>query len=74
MRDLRIWYDNENDKRICREYKTIMDFIDEMESDNIDIPVLDYSNVHAVFFESKLDEKYFNSINELLEHCKKIVA
>ena len=73
MVDLKIIYDNENEERIEREYATIMDFIDEMESDNIDIPMLDYRNVTAAFFESKLMIKYFSTIGDLLEHCKKVV-
>ena len=73
MKDLKIIYDNENEERIEREYDTIMDFIDEMESDNTDIPMLDYRNVTAAFFENKFQVKYFSTIEELLEHCKKII-
>ena len=73
MKDLKIIYDNENEERIEREYNTIMDFIDEMEADNIDIPMLDYRNVTAAFFENELQVKYFSTIEELLGHCKKII-
>lgn len=73
MKDLKIIYDNENDERIEREYDTIMDFIDEMDSDKIDIPMLDYKNVTAAFFENSLQIKYFSTIAELLNHCKKII-
>ena len=71
MKDLKIIYDNENEERIEREYNTIMDFIDEMNSDNIDIPMLDCKNVTAAFYENELQIKYFSTIEELLEHCKK---
>ena len=47
MFDLMIGYDNENGERVTKGYDTIMDFIDEMESDNIDIPMIDYENVNA---------------------------
>lgn len=50
-----------------------MDFIDTMESDEVDIPMLDYRDVHAMFFGNKLNKKEFNTIEELLEHCKQIV-
>lgn len=72
MKDLKIIYDNENKQRIEREYDTIMDFIDDMESDNIDIPMLDYRNVTAAFFENQLQIKYFSTIKELLKHCVEI--
>lgn len=73
MADLKIIYDNENEERIEREYDTIMDFIDEMESDKVDIPMLDYKNVTAAFFANSLMVKYFSTIEELLVHCKKII-
>ena len=41
MKDLKISYKNENDVVVKREYDTIMDFIDEMESSSIDVPMLD---------------------------------
>lgn len=72
MKDLKINYLNCEGKRILREYDTIMDFIEEMESDRIDIPMLDDQNVKAVFFENPLNEKIFDTINGLLIHCKNI--
>ena len=72
MKDLRISYDNENGQRINAEYNTIMDFIDVMDSDEIDIPMLDYQNVEADFFENPLLHKHFNTIEELYNHCVKI--
>lgn len=72
MKDLKINYLNCEGKRILREYDTIMDFIEEMESDRIDIPMLDDQNVKAVFFENPLNEKIFDTINELLIHCENI--
>ena len=72
MKDLRISYDNENGQRINAEYNTIMDFIDVMDSDEIDIPMLDYQNVEADFFENPLLHKHFNTIEELYSHCVKI--
>ena len=50
MIDLMIGYDNENGERRVKAYDTIMDFIDEMESDSIDIPMMDYKDVNAEFF------------------------
>jgi len=75
MKDLKISYDNENEERITTEYNTIMDFIDLMtlESVNTDIPMLDYKNVEAVFFENELNTRYFKTIEDLLHHCIAIV-
>ncbi|WP_147415554.1 hypothetical protein [Roseburia sp. 1XD42-69] len=73
MKDLWIKYKNENGKIINREYDTIMDFIDEMESDNIDIPMLDYEIISYIFFENRLNSEYGGTIEGLLEHCKEIV-
>ena len=53
MKDLKIRYNNENEEIKKCEYDTIMDFIDEMESDSIDIPMRDYNVVEATFFEEK---------------------
>ena len=72
MKDLRISYDNENGQRINAEYNTIMDFIDVMDSDEIDIPMLDYGNVEATFFENAFQRKHFNTIEELYNHCVEI--
>lgn len=73
MKDLRISYDNENGQRINAEYNTIMDFIDTINSeDNIDIPMLDYGNVEATFFENPLLHKHFDTIEELYNHCIEI--
>lgn len=73
MKDLRISYDNENRQRIKVEYNTLMDFINIIDSeDNIDIPMLDYENVEADFFENPLLHKHFNTIEELYNHCVKI--
>ena len=73
MKDLKIEYKNENGKIINREYDTVMDFIDEMESDNIDIPMLDYEVISYVFFENQLNVGSDITIENLLEHCKKII-
>lgn len=73
MKDLRISYDNENGQRIKAEYDTLMDFIDTIDSeDNIDIPMLDYENVEADFFENPLLHKNFNTIEDLYKHCIEI--
>lgn len=71
--DLRFDYKNENDDRIYVECDTIMDFINTMESDEVDIPMLDYKDVHAKFFDNEHNKKEFDTVGELLEHCKQIV-
>ena len=42
MKDLTISYENENGQVIRQEYDRIFDFTEELESDNLDIPMLDY--------------------------------
>ena len=71
--DLRFDYLNENDVRVYVECDTIMDFIDTMESDEIDIPMLDYTDVHAKFFDNELVKENFDTVEDLLEHCKQII-
>ena len=73
MKDLRISYDNENGQRRNAEYDTIMDFTDDMEADDVDIPMMDYENVEAAFFENPLHHKHFDTIKDLYEHCKAIM-
>lgn len=73
IKDLKIDYDNENGERVTKEYDTIMDFIDEMESDSFDIPMMDYNNVNAKFFENPLQTYHFATIEYLYNHCKEIV-
>jgi len=72
MVDLKVVYENENGEQIEREYDTIVDFIDEMESDGIDIPMLDYGNVVATFFENKLNVEHYKTVGELLKYCENI--
>jgi len=50
-----------------------MDFIETMESDNFDIPMLDYEVINYIFFENRLNSGYRGTIESLLEHCKKIL-
>lgn len=73
MKDLMIRYENKNGDRAYAEYDTIMDFTDAVESDNIDIPMPDYENIAADFFENPLLHKRFNTIAELYKHCKAIL-
>lgn len=73
MKDLKIRYRNENGDMIHAEYDTIMAFTDSMESDDIDLPMLDYTNVEADFFENPLLHKDFSTIAELYKHCKAIL-
>lgn len=73
MKDLKISYDNENEEKIYKEYDHIFDFTDDLESDNIDIPMMDYQNVEACFFENPLNNKCFDTIEELYHHCKSIL-
>lgn len=61
-------------KEVRIAYDTIMDFMDSMESDDIDFSMLNDESidVRAEFFNNKLNTKTFDTINNLLEHCKNI--
>lgn len=74
MKDLVITYTNENGKRIKAEYKHVFDFTDAMESDSIDIPMREYTDVEAVFWESHLRNKHFETIEECYNYCKEIMT
>ena len=67
MNNLVISYDNENDIRIKREYNGMLDFINEINSDNMDVPMLDYTNVTALICQN--EEKHFATINDLYAYC-----
>ena len=73
MKDLKMTYKNTEGRQIKAEYNTIMDFIDQMESDDIDIPMMDDTEVNAIFWENRLHEHNFNTIEELYNHCKNII-
>ncbi len=71
MLDLKITYkDFALGKKTTAGYDTIMDFIDHME-EGIS-PVAKGVDVDAVFFENPLNTKHFNTMPELLAHCKAI--
>ena len=71
MKDLTISYENENGQVIRQEYDRIFDFTEELESDNLDIPMLDYGNVTATFFEKRT--KNFDTIDDLYHDCVEIM-
>ena len=73
MKDLKIKYRNENGDVISKEYDTIMDFIDIMESEQIDIPMMDYEVISYILFENPLNSGDNVTIKELLEHCISII-
>ena len=73
MKDFKVQYRNENGKIISKEYETIMDFIDIMESENPDIPMLDYEVISYTLFENPLNSGSNTTIGELLTHCKSII-
>lgn len=71
MKDLIVNYENENGQMIKQEYDRIFDFTEEMESNKADIPMLDYGNVTATFFEKRT--KNFDTIDDLYHHCVEIM-
>ena len=66
MKDLIITYENGDEKILKKEYDHIYDFKEEIESDKSGIPMLDYKNVTAVFFEKT--SKHFDTIDDLYKH------
>lgn len=71
--DMYFKYKNCNEETVQAECSTIMDFIETMESDNDTIPMLDDSDVYVEYFNNKHNTKHFDTIEELLEHCKEMV-
>lgn len=74
MKDLMISYDNDNGERVHKVYDHIFDFTDAIELNNTDIPLMNYKNVDAYFFENPLSHSHFNTIEDLYYHCKLIMA
>lgn len=72
MKGLMISYQNENDDVITMIYKSTEEFINIMNSDYHDIPMLDYTNVIAHFNEDEDYIKCFDTIDDLLKYCKTI--
>jgi len=52
-------------KKNTMVFDTIMDFTDLMESDNLDIPMMDYQNVEADFWGNPLHRKHFDTRADL---------
>lgn len=73
MKDLQVSYTKQDGKRANVEYSTIMDFLDEMEG-NINNPVMEYKDVEADFFENPLHHQHFDSMQDLYNHCQRIVC
>lgn len=73
MQDLMFNYSTENGERETKEYSTIMDFLDDVESGAMD-DVLECDDVNAEFFENELNTKHFDTVNDLYTHCCKIVG
>lgn len=71
--DLSFDYINSDGERVSAQCRTIMDFIDAMESDENDIPMIDDTDVNAIFFDNPLNRKKFDTIGDLLNHCKTII-
>lgn len=73
MKDLIIRY-RQNDGTVTRkEYDTIMDFIDEMESESKNKPHPDCHVIDYVQFENALISGSGTTIGSLLSHCKEII-
>ena len=71
MKDLRIIYTNTKSKRVVQEFDTLMDFIIAFEFDDI---ILKGTKVFAEFFENSLNQKHFDTMQELYNHCVKITT
>lgn len=73
LKNLRIHYTDNNGQKITKEYNTIMDFIDSIESNATNSPVIMGQHVEAEFFENPFHHKHFSTINDLYKHCKYMV-
>lgn len=71
--NLKVFYDNENGERICAVYDSIRMFINAIDSDEIDIPMLDYENVDAYFYENPAPH-HFDTIQDLYGYCRAVTG
>lgn len=74
MKDLKITYNREQNVKVVKEYDTIMDFLDEVDAYKDKSKILNCFNVGATFFENDLNYKFFDTIQELYDHCKMIIS
>lgn len=72
MQDMIIDYVHEN-KIEHREYGTIMDFLERLDSDDPKKPLPSDTDVSVRFFENPLLDNHFDTVQELRDHCKKIL-
>lgn len=73
MKDLKIDYDVDG-KKVHKEYNCIFDMTDAIENKEESAPPLTATNVEALFFENKLRREKFATIEDLVNHCKKIMG
>ena len=81
MYDLLITYEKKDGSRHKRGYKTVMDFIDEMDyghpcvpgRKSPDVPSLDDRVVQRTISDEPLDSGSGVSVKALLDHCRGIV-
>lgn len=66
MTDLKFSYTSPQAKRIHKEYETIMDFLEDVKNGNLPLNGI---QVNARFFENKLHNKQFKTLNDLYLHC-----
>ena len=69
MIDMLLLYCNETGITEKVEYKTIMDFLDDMENEQNISRMRKCNNFRAVFFENKFNTKDVDIIDELIKHC-----
>ncbi len=54
---------------VTREFDTIMDFTDAFENNELTPVVLNCTDIDATFFENPHNQKHFNCLKDLYEHC-----
>lgn len=74
MIDLCFNYATKNSGNVTKEFDTIMDFTDAIESGDISKDILNGINVEAIFFENPLTKKHFDTVHELYNHCINIMS
>lgn len=74
MVDLKFSYISADGTRITKQFDTIMDFPEGIESGDIPSDMLEGTNVDAEFFENPLLNKQFNKVEDLYFHCIHIIS
>lgn len=74
MKDLRLKYKTKDGNISNSSYDTIMDFLDEVESEDVDKDILEAEVIRYVLFENSYNTGCNMSMKSFIRHCKNITS